>query len=123
MKPKYLKLLITGLAMLILGPVTGWILTILGFFRTATHAAQIPPGTMPDIGAHMQQTTMGMLLSILPFALGLFIGALGFFLVLLSLILNFVKPKPDSVRAAAFPALPTTAAPPRYDDSQYMPKS
>jgi hypothetical protein len=97
MKPKYFRLLIIGLAMLILGPVTGWGLTLLGLFHTATNVPNIAPGTIPDIGAHMRQTTGEMFLSMLPLVLGLVLGALGLFLALLSLLLNFVK-KPAEVR-------------------------
>lgn len=95
MKPNFLRLLITGLAMLILGPVTGWILTILGLFRTATNIPHVPPGTIPDIGVHMQHTASSTLWSMLPMLLGLFIGALGFFLVILSLVLNYLIKEPS----------------------------
>jgi len=91
MKPKYFKLLILGLAMLILGPVTGWGLTVLGLFHTATNVPIVAPGTIPDIGIQMQKTAGEMLLSLLPMIIGPVIGALGFFLVVLSLLLNFVK--------------------------------
>jgi hypothetical protein len=91
MKSKYFRMLILGLAMLILGPVTGWGLTLIGLFHTATNVPIVAPGAIPDIGVQMQKTTGEMLLSLLPIIIGLFIGTLGLFLVILSLLLNFVK--------------------------------
>ena len=60
MKSKTRKTLITGVALLIFGPVLGYILFFVGLFyslATTSRAVQsTPPGTFPDVGhamAHM----------------------------------------------------------------------
>jgi heme/copper-type cytochrome/quinol oxidase subunit 2 len=90
MNPKTLKILIIGLALMIFGPVIGWVLTIAGFFHTATAMQQIQPGVMPDF----QQTSSRMMSSIIPILIGVVLGAIGFFLFLYSLITHFFRSKP-----------------------------
>ena len=92
MKPKTLKILIIGLALMIFGPIIGWVLTMAGFFHAATSMSQIPPGTMPDL----QQTSSRMLYSIIPILIGVLFGAVGFFLTLYALIIHFFRSKPDA---------------------------
>jgi len=92
MKPKTLKILIIGLALMIFGPIIGWVLTIAGFFHAATSMQQIQPGVIPDF----QQTTSQMIYSIIPILLGVVFGAVGFFLFLYALITHFFRSKPDA---------------------------
>ncbi len=96
MKPKTLKILIIGLALMIFAPVIGWVLTIAGFFHAATSMAQITPGTIPDIQQYYQHTTSQMLYSIIPILFGVLFGAVGFFLFLYALFTHFFRSKPDA---------------------------
>jgi len=91
MKPKTRKLLITGVALLIFGPVVGWALTFLGYFHAMQSVAQTPPGTIPNIG----QTASQLLMSLIPFLLGGICGATGVFLVLFALITHFFGSKDE----------------------------
>ena len=81
-----------GIALLIFGPVIGWVLTIAGFFHAVTTVQQIQPGAMPDF----QRTTSQMLYSLIPILLGALSGAVGFFLTLYALITHFFRSKPDA---------------------------
>jgi len=91
MNPKYLKLLILGLALLILGPVTGWGLTVLGLSHSATNVPTFHIGNLQELDTHMRQTTSEMYRSVWPIVIGAVSGAIGLFLVLLALILNFAR--------------------------------
>src|SRR5271170_885862 len=60
MKSKTRNTLIAGVALLIFGPVLGWVLTLAGFFKTEQSILQTPPGTFPDMGqaaSHMFVST------------------------------------------------------------------
>ena len=92
MKPRILKILITGIALLIFGPVLGWVFCIFGFFQMQQSLAQTPPGTMPDIG----QLPSQMMANLIPILIGLVIGAVGGFLTLYALITHKFGPKGDA---------------------------
>ena len=92
MKPKTLKILIIGLALMIFGPVTGWVLTIAGFFHAATGMQLGTPGLTPDF----QQSASQIFYSLIPILVGIFLGAIGFFLTLYALITHFFRSKPDA---------------------------
>lgn len=89
MNPKRLKLLIAGVALLIFGPVFGWVLTLLGYFHAVQSLVGTPPGTMPDIG----HTASQMFASLIPLAIGGILGATGLFLILFAVITHLIRPK------------------------------
>ncbi len=89
MKPKSRNILITGVALVIFGPVLGWVLTLAGFFHTEQSIIQTPAGTLPD----MQQTASQMFVSLIPMGLGVLCGAAGLFLILYVLITHFFRAK------------------------------
>jgi hypothetical protein len=91
MKPRTFKILIIGLALLIFGPVLGYVLTLVGFFHAVSSSQQFPPGTIPDFS----RTFSRILYSIIPVLVGALAGATGFFLVLLSLLTHFFRSKPN----------------------------
>ena len=126
MNSKCLMLLIVGLALLILGPVTGWGLTVLGFTHTAANVTHFHPGSMQDLNAHLQQTTNDMYRSIWPIVIGAVSGALGLFLVLLSFILNFNRQPAQTTRQPQPRSTGTNVTAPSFsqpDNSRYMPKA
>jgi VanZ family protein len=96
MQPKRLKILIIGLALMIFGPVIGWVLTIAGFFHAATSVAQVTPGNLQDMQQSYQHTASQMIYSIIPILFGALCGAVGFFLFFYALITHFFRPKPDA---------------------------
>ena len=96
MQPKKLKILIAGLALMIFGPVIGWVLTIAGFFHAATSVAQITPGNLQDMQQSYQHTASQMLYSIIPILFGVLCGAVGFFLFFYARITHFFRSKPDA---------------------------
>ena len=96
MKPKTLKILIIGLALMIFGPVIGWVLTMAGYFHAATSLAQVTPGNLADIQQSYQHTASQMLYSIIPILVGVVFGAVGFFMFFYALITHFFRPKPDA---------------------------
>ena|ERR1700693_2720142 len=97
MKPRVRKLLITGFALLIFGPVLGYILWFAGMFysvATASSVAQSTPlGTVPDIGHMMSRMLTGVFAGFIPLLLGMLAGASGFFLIIYSLITHFCRTK------------------------------
>jgi hypothetical protein len=98
MKPKTRKLLIAGVALLIFGPVLGFVLyfvgMFLGFQSLATAAASPPPpGTLPDIGHMMSSMFTRMFVGFAPLLVGMLAGASGMFLIIFSLITHFTGPK------------------------------
>ena len=92
MKPKTLRILIIGLALLIFGPVVGWVLSMAGVFHAATSVQQFQPGVMPDL----EGTTSQMFYSLIPVLLGILLGAVGAFLFLYALLTHFFRAKPDA---------------------------
>ncbi|MBI3879864.1 MAG: hypothetical protein HY301_07335 [Verrucomicrobia bacterium] len=94
--------LIVGIALMIFGPVIGWVLTIAGFFHTATSMQQsilrTPPGTIPDFGQTFGQTGSQMFFSLIPMLVGAVCGAAGLFIVLYSFITHLLPAKGDSPR-------------------------
>lgn len=89
MKPKTLKILIAGIALLCFGPVLGWLFCIFGFFQMGQSIAQTPPGTLPDFG----QLPSRMMANFIPLLVGVVIGAVGGFLTLYALITHKFGPK------------------------------
>lgn len=85
MKPKTLRLLTIGIALLIFGPVIGWVLTMAGMFHTAATVQPIVPGAVPD----PQQVVSRVFANFIPMLVGAVCGATGFFLVLYALIRHF----------------------------------
>jgi hypothetical protein len=81
--------LIVGVALLIFGPVVGWVLTIAGFFKTEQSVMQTPPGMIPDMG----QTASHMFVSIIPLLIGALFGAVGLFLILYAFITHGFRSK------------------------------
>ncbi len=92
MKPRTLKILIAGIALLIFGPVLGWVCCILGLFHMQQSLAQTPPGAMPDIG----QLPSRMMANLIPILIGIVLGAVGGFLTLYALITHMFGPKDDA---------------------------
>jgi hypothetical protein len=90
-KPKTRKLLITGVALLIFGPVIGCAFFFAGYFHAFQSLASTPPGTMPN----MERTASQIFTSFIPFLLGGVCGATGLFLVVFALITHFFKSKDD----------------------------
>jgi hypothetical protein len=82
MKHQTRNLLITGIALLIFGPVLGWVLSIAGFFHAEQSVMQTPPGVVPDI----RNTASDMFASLIPICVGIICGAIGMFLILFALI-------------------------------------
>jgi hypothetical protein len=99
MKPKTRKLLITGVALLIFGPVLGFILyfvgMFLGFQSLASAAQSPPPGALPDIGRMMSSMFTRLFVGFAPLLVGMLAGASGMFLIIFSLITHFTGPKDD----------------------------
>jgi hypothetical protein len=91
MKPKTRSTLITGVAVFDFGPVLGWVLTIAGFFKVQQSILHIPPGMIPDMG----QTASHMFVSLIPIAIGVLCGAVGFFLILYAFITHFFRSTDD----------------------------
>ena len=95
MRSRTRKLLITGVALLIFGPVVGYILFFIGFFyslASTSMAVQIaPPGTAPDFWHATAHMFMWLFVGFGPLLLGLLAGASGFFLIIYSLITHFFK--------------------------------
>jgi len=91
MKSKTRNTLIAGVALLIFGPVLGWVLTLAGFFKTEQSILQTPPGTFPDMG----QAASHMFVSLIPILIGALCGAVGFFLILYALITHFFRSKDE----------------------------
>jgi hypothetical protein len=93
MKSKTRKLLITGVALLIFGPVLGCILWFGGFFYSlaamSTAVQSTPP--VPDFWHAMAHMYMWFCVGFGPLLLGLLAGASGFFLIIYSLITHFFK--------------------------------
>jgi hypothetical protein len=77
---------VLGVALLIFGPVIGYVLIIFGFFQTAASVSH-----SPDLG----QTTSRMVTSIIPVLLGMVCGAIGFVLTAFALISHFFAAKRD----------------------------
>jgi uncharacterized membrane protein YphA (DoxX/SURF4 family) len=92
MKPKTRNTLITGVALLVFGPVLGWVLTIAGFFKVQQSILHTPPGMIPDMG----QTASHMFVSLIPIAIGMLCGAVGFFLILYAFITHFFRSANDA---------------------------
>jgi hypothetical protein len=99
MKPKTLKILITGIVLMIIGPVIGWVLTITGFFHAAAAMHSIQPGGMPDF----ERAASEMAYLIVPILLGVLFWTAGFFSTLYALITHFSAPipMPDPTLAAS----------------------
>ena len=95
MKTKTRKLLITGVALTIFGPVLGYVLFFVGMFyglATTSRAVQsTPPGTFPDVGHTMVHMFMWLFMGFGSLLLGLLAGASGFFLIIYSLITHFCR--------------------------------
>jgi|SRR5580704_18617688 hypothetical protein len=95
MKSKTRKLLITGVALLIFGPVLGHVLFFVGMFyslaTTSTAVQSSPPGSIPDVGHMMLHMFMWLFVGFGPLLLGILAGATGFFLIIYSLITHFCK--------------------------------
>ena len=92
MKLKTRKLLITGVALLVFGPVLGYVLWFVGlFYAMQTPASMMSPGGFPDIGRMLSTMSTRMFASLLPLLLGTLAGATGFFLIVYSLISHFVR--------------------------------
>jgi len=68
MKPKTLRLLIIGIALLIFGPVIGWVLTMAGMFHTVATVQPVAAGVFPD----MQQATSRVFANFIPTVVGQF---------------------------------------------------
>lgn len=93
MKAKTRKLLIAGVALLVFGPVLGYVLWFVGMFHMAktlpSAALPAPLGAFPDIGRMLSSMVTRMFASFLPLLLGLLAGATGSFLIIYSLISHF----------------------------------
>ena len=92
MKPKTRNILITGVALFVFGPVLGWVLTIASFFKAEQSILHTPPGMIPDMGQIASQE-FG---SLIPIAIGVLCGAVGFFLILYALITHFFRSTNDA---------------------------
>ena len=95
MKSKTRRLLITGVALLVFGPVLGCVLFFVGLFyslaTTSTAGQSAPLGTAPDFGHTMAHMFMWFFAGFGPLLLGLLAGASGFFLIIYSLITHFCR--------------------------------
>lgn len=130
MHPKSLRLLITGIAFAIFGPVLGWVLSIAGLFHTAQTAQerilQSNPFDFSGLNQNLTRTTSQVFLSFVPLLVGVVCGALGAFLILYALLKHFLAqpatppPLPATV-VHEFP--PQSSEPQPQDDSRYLPKS
>lgn len=139
MHPTHLRILITGVALLIFGPCLGYLLTLLGFFRQVSKPS---PEDLASAFRALEQFPADMTASLFPVVIGITIGSLGLFLIAFSLIKHFLappipipatsplpppRPSPTSplpqVRVHQYPPFAPPSAPPAQDDSRYMPKS
>jgi hypothetical protein len=90
-KERTRKILIAGVALFIFGPVLGYVLWFAGMYYTAR--------TLPDAVSHVSMFDFGQMLSsvnnrmfgsLVPLLLGMLARALGFFLIIYSLITHFM---------------------------------
>jgi hypothetical protein len=86
MSPKIFKLLVIGIALLILGPVLGLVFSMLGTFQTPQAT---PAGTLPDV----TRVTARLTSALLPLTIGIVLGAVGAFLTVLALITHRFRPR------------------------------
>ena len=90
MNSKRLRLLIVGIALLVLSPAVGWLLTFVGFMRTNQEILDHPPGTLEGLFLIPSRLYANFAIVLVG---GVF-AAVGLFLILYVFVMHIWGPKP-----------------------------
>ena len=89
MTPRTLKLLIAGIALLIFGPVLGWLASMFNLFHTTQAMTEMGRDALP----HLSRFPSRMIGNLIPLFIGVLCGAAGLFLTLVALIIHRFRPQ------------------------------